>query len=338
MSPTNRSGINGWIDIHGHFSLPATPDQAEATLKAYRNSHFLLAKPYIWSAESTLAYLDKAGIALQFLSNLSVRSIAQLRESNDYGASLARQYPHRFAFLATLPTDDAQAAAAEIERASTELHADGFAMTCCYNGVYLSDPRLDAMWEELNRRGASVFIHPNAYAAGALGRPAPLVEVAFETCRTLVSMLYSGHLQKYPHVKLIVAHCGGVLPALASRLDLLGAEDWVPNPHGLTAESIREQLGKLYLDTAATCPSGLDPALRMTSPAHIVYGADCGVPCSTERTMEQNRLALLNYEGMSKEEIDAVGRNVLDLFPKTKARLTEEMGGLVAKLVRDVSP
>ena len=63
---------------------------------------------------------------------------------------------------AVLPTNDPAVALAEIERASNQLHADGFAVTCNYHGVYLGDPSLNDVWAELNRLPAVVFIHPDA--------------------------------------------------------------------------------------------------------------------------------------------------------------------------------
>ena len=141
------------------------------------------------------------------------------------------------------------------------------------------------------------------------------------TCRTVVSMLYKGHLAKYRGIKFVVSHCGGSLPAIASPLDLLGCESWVPNPLRLTSDNIKAQLSGLYLDTAASCPSGLGPALVMTSPSHIVYGTDCGVACSNEKTMEANKAALLNYGGLNEVQVDAIRANALSLFPRTVERL-----------------
>jgi hypothetical protein len=62
---------------------------------------------------------------------------------------------------------------AKIERTNTACHADGFAVTCHYNGIYLSDLKLDSVWTELDRRRAMVFVHPNAYALASLSRPNP---------------------------------------------------------------------------------------------------------------------------------------------------------------------
>lgn len=285
-----------------------------------REAKFLVPEPFEWTPESTLAYLDKAGIAMQMLSNLP-KQLDALKESNNYAASLVTKYPTRLGLLAALPTDNPGTALAEIERATHDLHADGFAVTCNYNGVFLGDSSLDPVWAELNRRTAVVFVHPDAYAPASMGRPSPLIEVAFETARTVVDMLYAGTFRKFPSITFILAHSGGALPVLSGRLKLLGTEPWVPNPNRITQEEIKKQLAKLYLDTAATAPTGMAPALHMVSPNHLVYGADCGVPCSTEATMEANKRAVLEYEGLSRSQRDAIGRNVLSLFPAAATRL-----------------
>ncbi|KAK7229518.1 hypothetical protein V2G26_001688 [Clonostachys chloroleuca] len=295
-------GVNGWVDNHGYFSPPMSEEARRSLFDLANKNCFLLSEPWKWTYQDTLSYMDKANIKFQFLSNIpgsydALKGIQRLRSNPKNALS-------------------------EIARAQGPLKADGYAVTCCYDGTYLSDPKLDPVWEKLNRLQAVVFVHPNAVAPPTLGRPQPLIEVAFETCRTLVSMLYSGHLAKYPDIKFIVAHCGGTLPVLASRLQLLGCASWVPNSQGLIPDDIKTQLSSLYLDTAASCPSGLGPALEMTSPSHIVYGADCGVACSTEETMEANKAALLSYERLSEAEIDAIGTNVLSLFPRVAARLS----------------
>ena len=95
---------------------------------------------------------------------------------------------------------------------------------------------------------------------------------------------------------------------LSGRLKLLGTEPWVPDPKNVTQEEIQEQLAKLCRDTSATAPTGMAPALHMVSAYHLLYAADCGVPCSTESTIEANRKAVLEYEGLLKGQRDAIGR------------------------------
>jgi predicted TIM-barrel fold metal-dependent hydrolase len=314
--------LNNWIDIHAHFYPPESDAQREARLVAMKEGGWCVSRPPSWDPKPILDYMNRTGIAMQMLSNIP-KNLPALRASNDYAASLVREYPTRFGLLTALPTDNPEAALAEIDRAYRDLYTDGFAVTCRYNGVYLSDPSLDPVWAELDRRKAVVFAHPDAYAPAAMGRPVAVFEVAFETARTFIDMLYAGTFRKFPNVKFVLAHCGGALPALSGRLLILGLENWVPNPNRITPSELRAHLRGLYLDTAATCPTTLGPALAMTACDHLVYGSDCGVPCTTETTMQMNLEALFGYAGLTREQIEEIGHNALILFPSAAKRMEE---------------
>ena len=311
--------VNGWIDVHAHFYPPENDEQRQARLVAMHEGCWLTEEPPTWDPATTLAYMDRTGIAMQMLSNIP-KKLEALRASNEYAASLVREHPERFGLLAALPTDDPEAALEEIERAQ-DLGADGFAVTCRYNDVYLSDPRLHAVWAELDRRGAVVFAHPDAYAPGVMGRPCALQEVAFETARTFTDMLYAGVFRRFQNLRFVVSHGGGALPAMSGRLLLLGNERWVPNPNRITPAEMREHLRRLFLDVAATCPTTLGAALQMTSADHLVYGSDCGVPCTTDRTMDANLAALRSFPGLTDVEIEAIGHNARTLFPQAAERI-----------------
>ena len=309
-----------WIDVHAHFMVPQTEEELKRSAIARCERCFLVPELYQWTAEAAIEHMDRNGIAMQLLSNIP-KSLKALRESNEHGASIVASHPSRFGLLLALPTNDPDACLAEIGRADI-LKADGYAVTCRYNDVYLSDLRLEPVWDELQRRGATVFVHPDAYAEPSMGRPTALLEVAFETTRTIVDMLYAGIFRRYPGIKFIVAHCGAALPALAGRLLLLGTESWVPNPQGITRAEMKAQLARLYLDTAATgSANSLAPALAMTTVDHLVYGSDCGVLCSSEATMQENLRTLKAFPGLTTAEIDEIGRAALKLFPSIVNRI-----------------
>ncbi|CAJ2510690.1 Uu.00g063150.m01.CDS01 [Anthostomella pinea] len=273
-----------------------------------------------WNVDDSLAHQDKAGVQMQMLSYLP-QTLDKLRASNDYAASVVKKHPKRFGMLCALPTDQPRECFEEIERSRQELHADGFEVSAVYKDVMLSDERLETVWQKLNDMGATVFSHSNAYAPPRDGRPAPLIEVAFETCRVIVDMLYRGIFKRYPNIKFVFSHCGGVTPILAGRLELLGAEPWVPNPQNLTSQDIHDQLSSLYVDCAATASSGLQPAIKMVGKEHVVYGADCGVPCSTHATMEKNKEAVMEIERELGMKTGTVGRNGWELFPSAAKRV-----------------
>lgn len=312
--------VSGWMDIHAHFLPPTTEAERIDRWQAMRAAHFLAPAPFEWKVEETLSYMDRQGIAMQFLSNIPSK-LSALHASNDYGVEIVKRHPSRFGLLAALPTDDVTAALKEVERMRGK--TDGWAVTSCYNGVFLGDEKLDGLWEVLDEENAVVFTHPNAYAPPPMTQASPLVEVGFDTCRAVVDMLYKGIFRRYKGIRWVIAHCGGTLPALSGRLLALGTQEWVSNPLELGREEMRESLGRLYLDTAATAvPSMLLPALEMTgrSGERIVYGSDSGVPCSCEETLDGNVKSLLAFEGLTSKEKEAIGHRLEKLFPAAAAR------------------
>ena len=288
---------------------------------ALREEQFLLSEPWTWDCNSILAYLDRAGIGMQMLSRVP-SNVPALRAANDYGISIVQKHPSRFGLLAALPTDNPEECLAEISRTSTTFSPtpDGFAVMTDYNNVMLSHRSLEPVWAKLNELSAVVHVHPNAFAGPSQGRPSPLIEVAFDTARTAVDMLYKGIFRRYPDIRFVLAHSGGALPVLYGRLKLLGTEEWVPNPEKITREEIETQLAGLYVDTAATASTGLAPAMGIVGAQHCIYGADCGVPCSTEANMEENRMAVMTVEEKVTGGKGTVGANGWALFPEAAKR------------------
>lgn len=106
----------------------------------------MVESPPRFSPADLLAYSDRAGVAMQMLSNIPPTTAA-LRASNDYGASVVREHPSRFGLLAALPTDEPEEAVREIQRVKPEgggvgdgdVLPDGFAVTTMRNGTGLGD-------------------------------------------------------------------------------------------------------------------------------------------------------------------------------------------------------
>lgn len=268
-----------------------------------------------------MKYNDHANVAMSLLSLLP-NSHEKLREANDFAHQTVKEYPARFGQLAGLPTDSAEACLAEIQRVDTydEPKPDGYAASTTYNDVALSDPRLNPVFEVLNAKGAVLHIHPNAYLPGQYGKPSALIDVAFDTARVATDMLYKGVFRRYPDIKFIFAHCGGALPTLSGRLSLLGTECWVPNPENITRQEMEAQLSRLYVDTAATAKTGLVPATKMVGWEHCVYGADCGVPCSTWDTMDENLRDISRLEVEAGVKEGSVRDATWRLFPAAAER------------------
>lgn len=318
----------GWLDIHAHFSPPGTPEQVHAVWKAMCDDCFTMPAPYEWNLDRTLWHMDQTDVAMQMLSQVtrvhgapdaaSVHS--QITESNRYGSSLVQRHPDRFGLLASLPTDSVEAALAELERAD-ELGADGYLLLAPFAGVHLGANALEPLWGELERRGHPILIHPDAHAPASQGRPSPLVEVAFDTARSVIDMLYAGVLRRHPNLLVVLGHTGGAFPALFGRLTRLGTEVWVPNPNGLTQDELREQAKLLYVDTAASsADSLLWPAVHLVGEDHIVYGSDTGTPCTNELNVEEGITELQNSTVLSVGAAETIGRRGFELFPAAARR------------------
>ncbi|PWY95986.1 hypothetical protein BO94DRAFT_600991 [Aspergillus sclerotioniger CBS 115572] len=312
----------GWLDVHGHFAVPSTAAEREAAAKELTDDlRFITTADRLkWSVEESLTNTDKMGVTMQMLSNVP-STLDGLRQANDFGASIINNHPNRFGLFAALPTDIPHACLEEIDRTlKYSTPPDGFAVHPCHNKVYLSDRSLDPVWSKLNTLKAVLYIHPDAYVPQFRDRPGSLIEVTFETARTLTDMLYTGWFKRYPDIKVIFSHCAGAFPGLYGRILRLGTESWVSNPENITVEEMETQLGRLFIDTGGTALTGLPAAERMVGVKHCLYGSDCGAPCSTIDTMMRNKQDVVDFERNTGVQVGTIGGNAWELFPGAKKR------------------
>jgi predicted TIM-barrel fold metal-dependent hydrolase len=308
-----------WIDAHGHFVNAATRVSRAPGTEA--------GEAWVFAPETSIDYMDRTNVAAQIVSNCNPIPDTELMiASNNYGAELVQQYPTRFGFLAQLPMNEPARAVAEIRRGLDELGAEGCAILSNFGGVYLGDPRFEPVWAELDRREATLFLHPTTrgFETTRLGRSGALIEAPFDTARTVVDMLYAGVFRRYQRFNLILAHGGGALPALAGRLMSLGPHPlgWVANPQQVTAPEMRETFARFYYDTGlAGTPHSLDPVLDVTTPDHVLYGADFGAPCTHISVCDLHLAATRNYARLTPAQREALGTNVLRLFPNFAKRI-----------------
>ena len=74
-----------------------------------------------------------------------------------------------------------------------------------YDGKYLGDSSMDPLFEELNRRKATVFVHPTAPVPEAKmpGVSSPVIEYPFDSTRAITNMLFAQARKRFPDVKMI---------------------------------------------------------------------------------------------------------------------------------------
>ena len=123
---------------------------------------------------------------LEFAKDLS-------RQTNDICAGLIEDHPERFGAFATLPLPNVDAALEELKYSMEVLKLDGIILLSNYDGYYLGDPCFDKLFFELNGLNAVVFIHPvtpPGFEKSHFGFPEAMMDVCFETTRTVFSFNY----------------------------------------------------------------------------------------------------------------------------------------------------
>jgi predicted TIM-barrel fold metal-dependent hydrolase len=104
----------------------------------------------------------------------SAKARALARRSNEFSAELVHSRRDRFGGFACLPLPDVDASLEELSYALDVLGLDGFVLFTNSIGVYLGDPVLKPVFEELERRKTVVYVHPNPSpdaVAHSLGLP-----------------------------------------------------------------------------------------------------------------------------------------------------------------------
>ena len=214
------------IDVHFHL-IP--PFYREAVYAAGRGP--AIGKYPDWTPALALDVMDAHGIevALTSLAQPGVgfggaaSAQALARRCNDYAAELVARWPTRFGAFGTVPMWSTQGALDEIAHSLDVLKFDGVSLFASYGENFLGDPGFDPLLAMLNERGAVVFVHPGLHPSSkglALPWPAFMMEYLFDTTRAAVNLIFSGAIERFPRVRFILPHAGGLAPYFAWRLSV----------------------------------------------------------------------------------------------------------------------
>ena len=271
----------GLIDVHAHFTTDAYIAAAKAAGHGQPDGMPERYWPR-WTAAEHIALMAEAGIQRAILSISSPgvhfgddKAAAELaREVNDAAAAIVAAHPERFGFFASLPVPEVPAALRELRYALDELGAAGIILMTNSGGQYLGDDRMAPLLAELNRRAAVVLLHPTSaehHEAVDLGRPRPMLEFLFDTARTVIDYFLSGNADRYPAIKLIIPHAGGVLPLLAERVQLFRSIAGEPADR----PSVSQLLARYHFDLAGPpSQTQLDALIAGASGERLLYGSD----------------------------------------------------------------
>jgi predicted TIM-barrel fold metal-dependent hydrolase len=286
-----------------------------------------------WSVEQSLSLMDANEIVASVLSlpdsadHAKGPEACQLaRRINEQLADIVSKHPTRFGAVATLPALAAtDGLLEEMAYALDTLKLDGVATSTSIDDIYLGDIRYDPWFEEMNRRGVTLFVHPvpaKASRSVNLGIDVSLLEFMFDTTRMLTNMIFSGAKNRFSNIKIISTHGGGTIPYLMTRIETL---ERVFGPGKgrarLSPAAIREGLASFYYDlTAATSPAQLFALQQMVPLSHLVMGFDN--PFMPAWTFPPAIQDIQRWNGFSDSDLSSIAhRNAESLYPALAGRM-----------------
>ena len=144
------------------------------------------------------------------------------RFQNDRLSEMVKRYPDRFAAMATLPLQVPKEALKELERAVGKLGLRGVEIGSHVGHRELGDEAFWPIYKTLEHLNVPIFVHPHHvagmerledfYLSNLIGNP-------LDTTLAAAQLIFNGVLEKFPGLKIILAHGGGQFPYIIGRLE-----------------------------------------------------------------------------------------------------------------------
>jgi aminocarboxymuconate-semialdehyde decarboxylase len=239
-----------------------------------------------FTPEERLRDMDAQGVDVQVLSIHTPFfgyhlprdvGLALAREVNDEIAAMTRQWPQRFAGLATLPVQDVTAAIGELERAVTVLGLQGAEIDTVVNGENWDEPRFLPLFKAAEAMGAVLFFHPQPQHNFMMERTTRYglsnsLGVIVEDAIVVAILIFGGILDACPDLKVCIAHGGGPACFAMGRIDR-GWQVRADARGGARALPSTYQR-RLYYDSVTGSEEALRFLLDQVGADRVVLGSD----------------------------------------------------------------
>jgi aminocarboxymuconate-semialdehyde decarboxylase len=214
----------------------------------------------------------------------------------------------RFTPLATVPLQDGRLAAEVLGEAI----AAGFGGVMIGTlpkglGGVLDDPQLDPFWQAASELNAGVFLHPMFLCGEPRLADYDLVNAIGRVADTSIAvsrLLFSGHLLKFPGMKLVLSHGGAALPLVLGRLarNFTVAQGKYADP--------RKGFEALYFDSVVFDADALQFLAGKAGAAKIMLGSDMPFPIG-----DMEPCKVVHAAGFSASERESIlGGNAKGVF------------------------
>lgn len=194
---------------------------------------------------------------------------------NDAIAKIVREKPDRFMGIGTLPMHNGEEAAAELRRIVKTQGLKGAMFASNVLGTNLDDPALEPLWQAAEQLGAFLFIHPHNlagadrlksyYLGNLIGNP-------LDTTIAAASMVFGGVFDRYPRLKVCLAHGGGFTPYQAARWT--HGWDVRPEPRKNLPKRPENIAQNFIYDTILHSKETLEFMIKQVDTSRVVLGSD----------------------------------------------------------------
>lgn len=210
---------------------------------------------------------------------------------NDGMADLVAKHPDRFpGFIASPPMNNIDAAVREIERAVLKLGATGIQIGTNIGGRPLDEPEFLPVFEKMAEFNLPIWVHP--------ARPATFPDYVtekkskyelwwvfgwpYETSIFMARILFAGYFDRFPDLKIITHHMGGMVPYFSGRtgpgLDQLGArtEDEDLSVYARRLKKRPQEYFKMFYADTATFGArhAMQCGLEFFGADHTIFSTD----------------------------------------------------------------
>jgi len=224
------------------------------------------------------------------------------RQINDGFGEIQQQFSARIYGMGMVPLPYVRAAVEELTRAHKEVGLRAVQILSNVEGRNLDDPEFLPFFERAEDLQTTILIHPDVrmrrermddyYMQNLIGNP-------LETAVATASLIFGGVLERFPKLKIVLAHGGGVAPSLIGRWRHGHAHR--DEPCVKFTGSVDEMFSKLYFDTVIYDTHVLRFLVHTFGADHVLLGTDhSGDMSSWKEVPEISKLDFLTAEEKRK--------------------------------------
>ncbi len=307
-----------YIDVFPHI-LPVKYMEAlhkERGLGHFEHLHKVI--PTLFDLEYRFRIMDQFGGLMQILNIAAppLENIDNLQKAgdlavmaNDEMAELVLKYRDRFAAaIACIPMHDMDVALKELDRAVNDLNFKGVQIFTPINDKPLDSPEFFPLYEKMCQYNLPILLHPQRETdypdyrteeaskytlSSSLGWP-------YETTTAMVRLVLSGVMEKFPDLKIITHHCGGMVPYMINRIagfveagEIFGSR----KGPGKLRRPVRDYLKMFFADTAIYgYTPGLMCGYAFFGAKNLLFGTD--MPFDSQFGLRYTRETIESIERM----------------------------------------